>query len=346
MRHVIREIPLTAGQIIFQEGDEGDGIYMVKAGKVQISAMVGQERRPISLVGEGDMFGEMAVMDNERRSATASAEVETVVYFIPRDEMLKMLSRSPGLAQSLVREISRRLREFNRQYMREVIQSERLVLVGRFARSIVHDLKNPLNIIGIAADMSGLETATPAMRISAKQRIRKQVERISNMVNELLEFTRTSQTSVVLATTDYAAFVLPLIEEIRAEVSVKNTTVECENNPPSAKIGANPQRLARVFYNLMHNATDAMPGGGKITVRFTATDKEIVTEIEDSGPGIPTDVIGHLFEPFFTHGKAHGTGLGLSICKRIIEDHQGRMQARNSPRGGAIFEFTLPTMPG
>ena len=128
----------------------------------------------------------------------------------------------------LIREISGRLRDFNRQYIREVLESERLALVGRFASSIVHDLKNPLNIIGISADMACMPTATVESRQVSKVRIRKQVERISNMVNELLEFPRGSNTSFVLARVDYRAFVQQLIEEIQPEVALKSVTIEFE----------------------------------------------------------------------------------------------------------------------
>lgn len=333
----------TAGQVIFQEGDLGDGVYLVRSGLVQIVTSVGHEdRRPISHVGPGEMFGEMAVIDNETRSAAAVAEKDTCAYFVPRAEMLELLERSPKLSARLVREISRRLREFNKQYVREVLQSERLALVGRFARSIVHDLKNPLNIIGIAADLAGLEKATTESRQAARQRIRKQVDRISDMVNELLEFTRGSHSSFVLVMSDYAAFVKHLLEEIRPELEVKNAVLELANEPPSVRVPMNPQRLARVFYNLTHNATDAMPGGGKIYLRFSLTEKQVITEIEDTGGGIPPEIADRLFDAFVTHGKAHGTGLGLSICKRIVEDHQGVISARNRNGGGAIFSFSLP----
>jgi signal transduction histidine kinase len=346
VRRVAQERFYPAGQIIFQQGDEGDGIHLVKSGKVQISTLVGPDNlRPIHLVEEGDMFGEMAVIDQETRSATAKAEADTTTYFIPRQEMLSILEESPVLAVSLVREISRRLRVFNRQYVREVLQSERLALVGRFARSIVHDLKNPLNIIGLAADLAGLETATPETRKAARERIRKQVERISNMVNELLEFTRGGSSSFVLGMGDYGAFVRQLLEEIRPEAAAKSVEVVLENEPPSVKIPMNPQRLSRVFYNLVHNATDAMPQGGKIKVRFELTDRVVKTELEDTGPGIAPEIADKLFEAFVTYGKAQGTGLGLSICRRIIEDHHGSISARNSPGGGAIFAFTLPRGP-
>ena len=85
-----------------------------------------------------------------------------------------------------------------------------------------------------------------------------------------------------------------------------------------------------------------MPDGGKILLRFRETPTEVVTEIEDSGKGIPPEMSGQLFEAFATHGKAHGTGLGLSICKKIILDHHGWIKARSEPERGAVFAFGLP----
>jgi signal transduction histidine kinase len=253
-----------------------------------------------------------------------------------------MLERSPRLGASLVRVVSRRLREFNRQYIREVLQAERITLVGRFARSIVHDLKKPLSIIGIAAELAGMENAKPESRAAAKQRIRKQVERISNLVNEILEFTHGSPTAVVLAMTDYGQFVQGLIDEIRPEIALKGVSIDFENPPPEVKLPLNTQRMSRVFYNLIHNATDAMPSGGQVKIRFKADANRVSTEIEDTGRGIAAEVVDHLFEAFATFGKEHGTGLGLSICKRIVQDHKGEISARNVPDGGAQFTFTLP----
>jgi two-component system sensor histidine kinase DctS len=85
-----------------------------------------------------------------------------------------------------------------------------------------------------------------------------------------------------------------------------------------------------------------MTEGGKITLRVLPKDTEVVTEIEDAGPGVAPEIAEQLFEAFATHGKAHGTGLGLSICKRIIEDHHGWISARNEPGRGAVFSFGLP----
>ncbi|HVY71921.1 MAG TPA: ATP-binding protein [Verrucomicrobiae bacterium] len=331
------------GRTVFREGDNGDGIYVIIEGWIQISAVVGQgERRALSRLGPGDFFGEMAVLDNEPRSATAMAEEETKAYFIPREDLLAMLERSPRLAVSLVREFSLRMRDFNRRYIQEVLQAERLTLVGKFARSIVHDFKNPLNVIGISAEIAAMPAATNEMRNSAKDRIRKQINRLSTMINELLEFTRGSQATLVLADTDYAGYVQQLVEELRPELAVKPVTLEVVNPPPAMSVLLDPARLAHVFFNLINNAVDAMPDGGKVFLRFKVSPTEVITEIEDTGKGIAPEILPRLFEAFATYGKAQGTGLGLSICKKIIEDHKGAITAHSEPGRGAVFAFTLP----
>ncbi|MBI3192733.1 MAG: cyclic nucleotide-binding domain-containing protein, partial [Pedosphaera parvula] len=234
-----------AGCIIFQEGDPGDGMFVVVEGLVQVSALVSDgQRRVLTRVKPGDFFGEMAVLDDEPRSATATAETETKAIFIQRDDLMRVLEHSPKLAVSLMREFSRRMRDSNRHYVQEVLQAERLTLVGRFARSIVHDFKNPLNIIGLAAEMMGMDKATPDMRVSAQKRIRKQVDRLGNMINELLEFTRGSQTSSVLAETDYATFIRPLIEDLRLEVAARSVSIEMPGPPPEVTLLLDQQRLS------------------------------------------------------------------------------------------------------
>lgn len=338
-----RERTYKSGEDIFKEGDAGDGIYVVKEGQVEISGIVGENVRvSFSKVSPGDIFGEMAVLEDKPRSASATARKETTVYFLERAGMLKLLEQSPTFSLMLLREISRRLREFNRQYLREVLQTERLAIVGRFARSIVHDLKNPLNIIGLTAEMAGSPHAPPQMRQDAQNRIRKQVDRISDMIGEILDFTQGSQSTVILAPFEYGQFVERLLEEIQPEAALKSASVELVSPLPQIKLPLDPKRLRRVFHNLIHNATDAMPRGGKVMIRFIRNKTELVTEIEDTGPGIAPEIAGQLFEAFATHGKAHGTGLGLSICKRIIDDHRGWISARNEPGRGAIFSFGLP----
>jgi signal transduction histidine kinase len=332
-----------AGEIIFTQGDVGDGVYVVEQGSVEISAMINDaEHRVLSRLGASTFFGEMAVLDGQPRSATATAEADTVVSFIPRDEMLRVLGQSPELLAFLVREFSLRMRQFDRRFIEEVLQAERLALVGRFAQSIVHDFKNPLNIIGIAAEVAAGKGIAAEHRTEAKAQISRQVARMTNMINELLEFTCGSARPLTLEPTDYREFVEEFLKEIKPEAAEKSVNIQCENPPPALSLALDRGRLLQVLYNLTNNAIQATPEGGTITLRFGVGDSEVFTEVEDTGPGLAAEIKSRLFQPFATFGKKEGNGLGLSICKRIIEDHRGHIHARSDPGHGAVFSFTLP----
>ena len=337
---------VAAQEAIFREGDPGDGMFLVAQGRVGIYAAVPDQDGPqwFSHLGPGEYFGEMAVLDDGNRSASAIAEESCALWFIPREGLLKALERSPLLAFTLVREFSRRLREFNRQYVQELLQAERLGLVGRFARSIVHDFKNPLAIINLAADLGASDRATLEMRRLAQTRINNQVARLTEMINELLEFTRGTQASNVLAPVLYASFIHQFLEEIRPDAAQKSVTLHCENLPPDLRLFLDPCRFSHALHNLINNAVDAMPEGGKITLRFFIEGGCLVTEIEDDGRGIAPEIRQRLFQPFATFGKARGTGLGLSICQRIIQDHKGSISIREESGRGAIFQIRLPLM--
>lgn len=342
LRQITQERSYAAGAEIFKEGDSGDGIYLVKDGLVEISVKMSENvRRVFTQLGPGEMFGEMAVLEFKPRSATAIAAKPTQACFIPRNELLSMLERSPALSMELLREISQRLRDFNRRYIDETIQAERLAVIGRFARSIIHDLKNPLSIISMTSELFSMEQASSEFRRNAPLRIRKQVERIGDLIGDILDFTNGTQTSTAIGNTNYAEFAQIVLEEIRSDMELRNVTLELQA-PPNVWVSIDPKRVRRVFHNLISNAADAMPGGGKVFVRYRFEKEAIITEIEDTGKGIAPEIADKLFEAFATFGKEHGTGLGLSICKKIIEDNHGRIWTQNAPGRGAVFAFALP----
>jgi signal transduction histidine kinase len=300
------------------------------------------ERREFSRLGPGDFFGEMAVLDDHPRSASATAESVATLAFVPRATMVELFRASPDLALRFAQIIAERLRDFNRLHLREVLQVERLAVVGRFASAIVHDLKNPLMIINMASQIGSRENAGHDARAMAHERILMQVERITHLVNDVLDYARGQKVQPTLRTTEYAAFIHPLMANLQKDAELKSARLLCANPPPAVPVAIDASRLSRAFCNLAYNAMDAMPNGGQISLRFAASSREITTEMEDTGPGLPAEMLGRLFEPFATHGKEHGTGLGLSIVKRIIEEHGGQISARNRPGGGAVFSFTLP----
>jgi signal transduction histidine kinase len=337
-----RQFP--AGSVIFSAGDPGDGFYVIENGRVQITANLATgDSRALATIGEGDFFGEMAVLDDAPRSATARADVDTKATFFSRATLLQLLDQRPRLALNLIREFSNRMRTLNQKYLDEIIQAERLAVIGRFAGTIVHDFKNPLTIIGLAAEMACSDDTTPPMRARAQNRIARQVERMTNMLQELIEFTKPSGQQPKLTTVNFPRYMNPLADEIRQEIAERGVKLEVANPPPDVEVRIDPQRISRLFYNLLNNAVDEMPDGGKIMLRFAIENNELRTEVEDTGRGIAPEIAQTLFRPFATHGKAHGTGLGLTICRKIVEDHRGRIWAKGSEPGkGATFCFTLP----
>ena len=342
VRRMATEQTFAAGREIFREGDPGDGLYVVKSGLVEISGQLGTDVRQVfSQVAAGGVFGEMAVIEQLPRSAFAVAMQAATVDFLPRERMVELIERKPVLAMAFMKIVSQRLREFNQHHLREVVQAERLAVVGQFARSIVHDLKNPLSIIGLTAEMYGKPDATEQARASAQGRIQKQVERINDLIADLLQFTQAGQRCVKLPV-NYATFMEQLVAELRPELELKSVRLQLANAAPSVTLGLDIKRLRRVFINLAANATEAIQDDGVLTIRFRREEHEVITEIADNGPGIPPGMTDKLFQPFATHGKPHGSGLGLSICKKIIEDHGGRIWAANGPQGGAVFSFALP----
>ncbi len=332
-----------AGEIIFSAGDPGDGFYVIESGRVQIIATVSAtEPRVLATISDGDFFGEMAVLDDAPRSATAKAETDTRATFVSRSVLLQLLERRPGLALSLIREFSNRIRALNRKYVDEIIQAERLAVIGRFAATIVHDFKNPLTIIGLAAELACSDDTSAPLRIKAQDKIARQVGRMTNMLQELIDFTRPTGQRPALRGVNFARYMNPLAAEIRAEIADRGVKLVMSESPPDVDVRLDPPRLSRVFYNLLNNAVEAMPEGGKIFLRFAIEKDELRVEVEDTGPGIPAAIASSLFEPFTTHGKSHGTGLGLTICKKIVQDHGGKIWASGKPGHGAAFSFTLP----
>ncbi len=343
LREISHEKAFAKGTRIFTEGDAGDGLYIVKSGSIQIAHIVGSEPRHVfSVFGSGVVFGEMSVVDDQPRSATATAAEDSVVYFVPREEMRALLQNSPHLAFNLLQMISHRLREFNQRHLQELVHSESLAVIGRFAQGIIHDLKNPLNIISLSAEIFDLPGVNPETKASAQARIQRQVERINDMVSDILVFTQGARKSTDFTMGDYRSFILKLLPELNSEAGLKAARIELQGDVPEVRVRLDSRRFSRVFYNLVGNATDIMLSGGPIYVRCQLGQHEIITEIEDSGPGISPEIAGRLFQPFATHGKTKGTGLGLSICKKIVEEHGGKIWARSEQSRGAIFCFSLP----
>lgn len=332
-----------AGRQIFQQGERGDGLYIIAHGRVAITVSGGAEQPcMLARLGPGDFFGEMALLDEQPRSATATAEDDTEAYFILRDDLWRVLRARPQLVVRLLGEFSQRMRDFNQRYVLQMLHADRLNLVGRLAYTLVRQFTGPLNAIRSAADAAAAASATPAARADANVTTRKQVDRMNNLINEFLEFTRRSSATTVLVRTNYADFVRPIIDDLRAELAGRSVTFEIENDPSEVSVLIDPARMAHLFHNLIHCACDGLGGDGVIRMRFSAESARAVTEIQVRGTRAPREITEQMFEAFSQSAAANAVGLELAICRRIIEDHHGGICARTDPQGGTNFVFHLP----
>jgi signal transduction histidine kinase len=339
---LIRRIP--AGSTVFVEGDPGDGLFLVERGCVVLTTRVDHgQGRVISRVVAGDYFGEMALLDDEPRSATATAEAESIVSFIPKCDVIELLNNSPTIVFDMFREFSQRMRSTNRQILDEVMQAERVGILGRFSQSFAHDMKNPLAGIVMGAELLAEGDLLPDLRRQISVQLVRQARRVAMMTEEMLSISRGQRPVLELQPVNFADYMQKRLDEFRVDFKSRRLDISFENLPPAVTLALDPSRFEQALLNILHNAADVLPLGGRVMIRFETMENRLALEIEDTGPGIAVERIEQIFEPFFTQGKTKGTGLGLAICRRVLAEHGGSIHALHQPGRGAIFRLELPT---
>ena len=230
----------------------------------------------------------------------------------------------------------------NFELVDERVRSERLTMVGRMISTIVHDFRNPMTSIrGYAAMIQDMDIG-PARRKECAKLVLEETDRMSAMIDEILEFTGGGGTPRLrrkrVTVEDLVAKLHRLVERdlkehgvtFRSELAFAGTVI------------VDAERLGRALLNVAVNAADAMASGGTLTVRSRARDGAVEIEIEDTGKGIPDELQPRIFEPFFSHGKPRGIGLGMAITRRIVEDHGGTIALRSRVGEGTCFTIVLP----
>lgn len=225
----------------------------------------------------------------------------------------------------------------------QLIQSERLALVGRLLASVSHELNNPLQAIQNALFLLKEERGISTQGQQDLQIVLSEAERMAALIERL----RTSYRPT--SKDDFQTIQLNnMVEDIHALVAThlrhNQIAFEFHPDPDLPPVSGMPDQLRQVVLNLLMNAVDVMPGGGRITVTTErAAEKEASVSISDTGPGIDPEILPNVFDAFVTN-KETGTGLGLTITYDILRRHNGRIIAQNAPDGGAIFTFWLPAL--
>lgn len=336
----------TEEEAIFQEGDPGDCMYIVLSGSVTITKTAGSgHNQLLCKVGAGECFGEMSVIDAQSRSARAIAQEPTVLRVFSREDLHQLLIINPQIIINLLKSFSERVRMTNTQFIEEIIREEKLALVGQMARSIIHDIKNPLQVIRGQAELLELDGCSkrdgcPTGRC---QSIIRSADHITDMANELLDFSRGSVSLKLRHIApnawldDVLGLLKPMIENRKITLNGEALTTDL--------LQIDADRMTRAVYNLAANALQAMQGVGKLTVRISRDQQGFEIAVIDNGPGIPEEIRDRLFDPFVTSGKGGGTGLGTSIAKKIIEDHGGQISFETQTGIGTTFHIRFPGLP-
>jgi signal transduction histidine kinase len=233
-----------------------------------------------------------------------------------------------------------------RAVTQQLWQAAKLATMGELAASIAHELNNPLATVSLRVEGMLAKTAPDDPRRSALEVISHEIERMGNLVANLLQFSRRGEDRS--STLDVAEELLRTLELIRHRFNKSRIRIVQEFAHDAPRIHGNHDQLRQVFLNLLMNALDAMPTAGALTLRITpgALDGAImavVVEIVDTGVGIPPENLSRVVEPFFTtKEEGKGTGLGLPICRRIVQEHGGRLELQSEVGNGTTVRITLP----
>ncbi len=241
----------------------------------------------------------------------------------------------------------------------QLIQSEKLAAIGELAAGISHEIANPLNVITGRAKLISMEENLNVDIKESIEVIDAQAKRISQIIDRLIKFSRRSEPrQELIDINNLIDETLPLLE---FQIRLENIKIAKDYTQGLPEISGDRNQLQEVFLNILLNAVQAMPDGGRISIKtsleritefgirngrrktdiFKIGDEAIVIEFIDTGPGIPKEYLDRIFEPFFTT-KSQGTGLGLSVSYGIIEAHKGSIYVKSSLGEGTTFVIRLP----
>lgn len=252
-------------------------------------------------------------------------------------DLTEKLQQSHEKLERTVASLRQELSEKSRLLERK----NRLAALGEMAAGMAHEIRNPLGGIQLYASMLAGDVKDRPESLKLVQKISGGVKHLEGLVGQVLQFTREMRAVVVRMDLREA---VEQAAELAAE-AMGRRGVTCEIvGPESLAVDADPRLVGQAVLNLLLNAAEAMEQGGTVVVRMDRPAKgearQFVLVVQDTGPGLPADVMDKLFNPFFTT-KDTGTGLGLAIVHRIVEAHDGTVVAGNADEGGARFEIRV-----
>ena len=226
----------------------------------------------------------------------------------------------------------------------QLIHAEKLTSTGQLAASIAHEINNPLAGILVYTQLLSKKVAGDALNekeaLDYLSKMESEVSRCSRIIRNLLDFAR--QTEPLLRLVDVNQVIEQVLAMVGHQAKLQSVEVVKEFSPSLPKVMADFDQLQQIFTNLTLNAIQAMPEGGRLTLRSSVMDGEVKVDVQDTGYGITKENLDKLFTPFFTtKAKGKGVGLGLAVVYGIIERHKGRINVQSEVGKGTIFSVYL-----
>lgn len=244
-------------------------------------------------------------------------------------------------------EVARLARSFNHMASSlERLEAERKAMIA----DIAHELRTPLTVM--QGRLEAIQDGVMPLEMAEVDRLHHQTQLLSRLVEDLrtLSLADAGRLNLMLRELDLTEHLRRMAHTFQAALSAKQIGLELHLPSQPLLVRADPDRLAQVVTNLMTNALAHTPAGGRIVLEVMAEPTHAVLRIRDSGPGIPEEALGRVFDRFYRAEVSRsrstgGSGLGLAIVKTLVELHGGWVRAHNHPEGGALFELSLPFTP-
>ena len=357
------------GQILFQEGEVGDTMYIIWSGRVAVVKGDWQAPAVLGYRGVGEFIGEMALLESQPRSASVVALENVRALQIRRDDFEKLLNTNPAMGLSILGTLSARLRaaddarkasmrlenQLTQQVSALQTEKQKLLELERLRQDtidlIVHDLRHPISSIFGAIKI--LEMVLPEEVLRANQQLLNianlNCDQLQIMVDSLLDVARmeSGDEQLKLSSTNLQQVVMDTIKRVNIVADMENVTLQPIFPDDLPLINADEEKLGRVLVNLVNNAIKYSPSGSQVVITVKVQDDQVITKIIDNGPGIPPKDRKKIFDRFaqLSSGatRSSGFGLGLAFCQLAIEAHGGRIWVESGDEGvGSQFIFSLP----
>lgn len=223
--------------------------------------------------------------------------------------------------------------------------ADRLATVGELAAGLAHEIRNPLASITGSSQMLRETPDLPEISRTLLDIIERESTRLNGLISDFLAYAGPKLKNV--GTVNMTAMASEIVEAVLAGEAREGAVTVLAPATKDMHVKGDPEQLRQVLWNLVRNALQATPRGGSVTVdlfsQIRHRQRYVVITVSDTGNGIAPDIIGKIFNPFFT-SKAEGTGLGLAISQRIVHFHSGFIEVRSSPGGGSVFSVFLPEL--